>query len=188
MIKSNFLMTCIFFVVIITAITGCSEEPKETSTAASPAPGTIDQKKAMAILAPTTGNNAAGSVYFSQQTDGILIKAEITGLTPGPHGFHIHEKGDCSSGDGKSAGGHYNPNSVDHGGPDATIRHVGDLGNIIADANGKANYERLDTVVSFGGTNNIIGKGVIVHAGADDLTSQPTGAAGARVACGVIEK
>ncbi len=188
MIRSSLLRTSIFFVAIITTITGCSEESKETSTVSSPATVTIDQENVMAILAPTTGNNAAGSVNFSQQTDGILIKAEITGLTPGSHGFHIHEKGDCSSGDGKSAGGHYNPNSVDHSGPDATMRHVGDLGNIIADANGNAIYQRLDAVVSFSGTNNIIGKAVIIHAGTDDLTSQPTGAAGARVACGVINK
>lgn len=188
MIKSNLLVSYLFFVLINTMTTGCSEQSEKTSTANSPASSTIDQEKAITILAPTTGNNAAGSVSFSQQSDGILIKAEITGLSPGPHGFHIHEKGDCSSGDGKSAGGHYNPNSVNHSGPDQSIRHVGDLGNITADDKGNANYERLDTVVSFDGTNNIIGKGVIVHAGTDDLKTQPTGGAGARVACGVIKK
>jgi Cu-Zn family superoxide dismutase len=186
MIKSNLLITSLFFVFIMTLNYGCSEKPNETSTAISPSSDSINQQKATAILAPTTGNTAAGSVYFSQQSNGIQIKAEFTGLTPGPHGFHIHEKGDCSSGDGKSAGGHFNPNSVDHGSPDTTLRHIGDLGNITADDNGNAVYERLDTVVSFSGTNNIIRKGVIIHAGTDDLTSQPTGAAGARVSCGVI--
>ena len=142
----------------------------------------------MAILKPTTGNTATGSVSFTKQSDGILIKAEISGLTPGSHGFHIHDKGDCSSGDGKSAGGHLNPNSVDHSGPEQTVRHVGDLGNIIADEKGNATYQRLDKVISFTGNNTIVGKGFIVHAGTDDMKTQPTGAAGARVACGVITK
>ena len=159
MIKSNIIMTSLLFVVIATINTGCSEEPKDQANATS---NTVDQEKAVSTLAPTTGNNAAGKVTFSQHAKGVMIKAEMTGLTPGSHGFHIHAKGDCSSGDGKSAGGHFNPNAVNHGGPEAAVRHVGDLGNIIADANGNATYEQLDTVASFTGTNNIIGKGVIV--------------------------
>jgi Cu-Zn family superoxide dismutase len=186
MIISKALKTSLFLVFIMTMNYACSEKQNETPTEPSSSSTSSIRQQATAILSPTTGNKAAGSVNFSQQAKGILIKAQLTGLTPGSHGFHIHEKGDCSSGDGKSAGGHFNPDSVDHAGPDAPIRHIGDLGNITADDNGNAVYERLDTVVSFSGTNNIIGKGVIVHAGADDLTSQPTGAAGARVACGVI--
>ncbi len=187
MIKSNALKTSLSLVFITAINYGCSENPNETpTTAPSPSTTTSMRQQATAILAPTTGNKAAGSVNFSQQAKGILIKAKLTGLTPGSHGFHLHEKGDCSSGDGKSAGGHFNPDAVDHAGPDAPIRHIGDLGNITADEDGNATYQRLETVISFSGTNNIIGKAVIVHAGADDLTSQPTGAAGARVACGVI--
>ena len=119
---------------------------------------------------------------------GVRIVAYLSGLTPGDHGFHIHAKGDCSSGDGKSAGGHFNPHIVRHGAPDSAERHVGDLGNVTAGANGNATYDRVDAVVSFEGANRILGKGIIIHAGADDLSSQPTGAAGARVACGVIEQ
>lgn len=188
MIKPNVLKTSLFLVFIMTMNYACSEKQNETPTEPSPLPSSTSsiRQQATAILSPTIGNTTAGSVTFSQQVKGILINAKLTGLTPGSHGFHIHETGDCSSGDGKSAGGHFNPNSVDHAGPEATTRHIGDLGNITADENGNAVYERLDTVVSFSGTNTIIGKGFIVHAGADDLTSQPTGAAGARVACGVI--
>ena len=188
MIKHNVLKTSLFLVFIMTMNYACSEKQNETPAASAPTPSSNSsiRQQATAILTPTTGNTTAGSVNFSQQIKGIQINAKLTGLTPGAHGFHIHETGDCSSGDGKSAGGHFNPGSVDHSGPEAPTRHIGDLGNITADDNGNAVYKRLDTVVSLSGTNNIIGKGVIIHAGADDLTSQPTGAAGARVACGVI--
>ena len=115
------------------------------------------------------------------------IKAEVLGLTPGNHGFHIHEIGDCSDPAGKSAGGHFNPAMTDHGGHGAAVRHVGDLGNLEADETGKALLEVTDKMVDFEGANSIIGRSVIVHEKEDDLTSQPTGAAGARVACGIIE-
>ena len=146
----------------------------------------IQTPTANSKLDPTIGHTVGGSVSFVKTANGVHITAQLSGLTPGDHGFHIHAKGDCSSGDGKSAGGHFNPQSVDHGGPNSTIRHIGDLGNITADAAGNAKYDRIDSVISLEGANSIIGKGIIIHAGADDLTSQPTGAAGARVACGVI--
>ena len=112
--------------------------------------------------------------------------ADVVGLSPGKHGFHMHEFGDCSSPDGTSAGGHYNPLSESHGGPEADHRHVGDLGNLVADKDGKAHYDRIDSHLKLTGPHSIIGLGVIVHAGEDDFASQPTGAAGGRVACGVI--
>ncbi len=142
--------------------------------------------RAVAVLHPTEGNIAHGVVTFTKTAEGIKIVADVEGLTPGKHGFHIHQWGDCSGGNGKTAGGHFNPDNVPHAGPEAAQRHVGDLGNLVADENGVAHYERVDTVISFSGAHSIIGRGVIVHAGEDDLTSQPTGAAGARVACGVI--
>lgn len=142
--------------------------------------------KAIAVLHPTEGNQVRGTVTFTQEAGGIRVVAAVEGLTPGEHGFHIHEWGDCSAADGTSAGGHFNPEGKPHGAPDAEQRHVGDLGNLTADSEGKAHYERLDTVLAFSGPKSIIGRGVIVHAQADDLTSQPTGAAGARVACGVV--
>jgi len=145
-----------------------------------------DLLSAVCILYPTEGNETSGIVKFTQTSEGIKIVADVNGLTPGKHGFHIHELGDCSSPDGKSAGGHFNPTNKKHGSPDAEERHVGDLGNLVADDNGRAHYERLDKVISLNGPNSIFGRGIIVHAGEDDLTSQPTGNAGARLACGVI--
>lgn len=181
----NWLHT-IFFTTLVgfgLGLTGYSS----TSGAASENQQQNESSKAISNLNATTGNAASGRVYFVTTENGVRISAQLLGLTPGDHGFHIHKKGDCSSGDGKSAGGHFNPHKVSHGGPDAAIRHVGDLGNITANAEGNASYDRIDSLVSFTGPNSIIGKGIIIHAGADDLTSQPTGAAGARVACGVIE-
>lgn len=143
--------------------------------------------KAVAHLSPTENSQVQGTVVFTQTDGGVRVEATVEGLAPGEHGFHIHEFGDCSAPDGTSAGGHFNPEGVEHGAPDAAVRHVGDLGNLTADENGKARYDRVDSLLSFTGAHNIIGRGVIIHAAADDLTSQPTGAAGARLACGVIE-
>jgi Cu-Zn family superoxide dismutase len=110
-------------------------------------------------------------------------------LEPGPHGFHVHEFGDCSAPDGSSAGGHFAPLGSPHGPPDAGQgeRHIGDLGNIVANADGVVEQELADSVIRLDGENSIVGKAIIVHAGADDFTTQPSGAAGERVACGVIE-
>ena len=142
--------------------------------------------KAVAVLHPTQGNNVNGTVYFSRTENGINVEADITGLSAGKHGFHIHEFGACTAPDGTSAGGHFNPENQPHAGPDQAKRHVGDLGNIEADNSGNAHYERTDPQLKFDGRDSIIGRSVIVHAGEDDLVSQPSGNAGARVACGVI--
>ena len=142
--------------------------------------------KGVAVLSPTKGNNVSGVVTFTKVEGGVKIIADVTGLTPGKHGFHIHEFGDCSAGDATSAGGHFNPSHMEHGAPDASMRHAGDFGNLEADESGKAHYERVDTMISLKGADSITGHGLIVHEKADDLKSQPTGNAGARVACGVI--
>jgi Cu-Zn family superoxide dismutase len=140
----------------------------------------------VATLRPTEGNHAAGTVRFRPEGDTVRVIAEVTGLTPGEHGFHIHETGDCSAPDGSSAGGHFNPTDMPHGAPDAPAHHVGDLGNLTADASGKATLDRVFDFLTLEGENSIVGRGVIIHAGPDDFTTQPTGNAGARVACGVI--
>lgn len=142
--------------------------------------------KAVAVLQPTKGNNVSGMVTFTKTDAGIHVVADVDGLTPGVHAFHIHEFGDCSAPDGGSAGGHFNPAGMPHAGPDAEKRHTGDLGNVTADEKGHAHYDRTDSHISFEGPHSILGRGVIVHEKADDLMTQPTGAAGARVACGVI--
>lgn len=141
---------------------------------------------AIAVLYPTEGNKVDGTVTFTQVTDGIKIVAHIEGLTPGKHGFHIHEYGDCSSPDGASAGGHFNPAMMPHGAPTDMNRHEGDIGNVMADSAGVAHLEWTDKIMTFSGPNSIIGHSVIVHAKEDDMKTQPTGNAGARVACGVI--
>jgi len=143
-------------------------------------------KSAVAVIHPTEGNNASGVVTFSQQKDGVKVTATIKGLTVGEHGFHIHAFGDCACADGTCAGDHFNPTNKPHGGPDSKERHIGDMGNIVADQQGNASYEYVDQVMTLNGPHSIIGRAVIVHAQRDDLVSQPTGDAGARVGCGVI--
>jgi Cu-Zn family superoxide dismutase len=142
--------------------------------------------KAVAVLYPTEGNDVSGTVTFTQMDNGVEVEADLVGLGSGKHGFHIHEYGDCSAPDGKSAGGHYNPTGQPHAGPGQSKRHMGDLGNIEAHNSAKASYKRLDSQLVLNGQNSIIGRGIIVHGGADDLKSQPSGAAGPRMACGVI--
>jgi Cu-Zn family superoxide dismutase len=126
-------------------------------------------------------------VTFTKVPGGINIVADVDGLKPGKHGFHVHEHGDCSGTDGMKAGGHFNPTNSKHGGPDSPERHVGDFGNLEADENGHAHYERVDKLITFEGTNSILGKSIIIHADPDDYVTQPTGNAGARIGCGKIE-
>jgi Cu-Zn family superoxide dismutase len=141
---------------------------------------------AVAVLIPTEGNSVRGVVHFTRVANGVHVVANVSGLTPGNHGFHIHEYGDASSPDGTAAGGHFNPGHKDHGAPTADDRHAGDLGNLHADADGNATVDYVDPLIAFEGATSIIGRGVIVHADADDFKTQPTGNAGKRVACGVI--
>jgi len=144
---------------------------------------------ASASLGATKGNQAAGTVTFVQHGAKVVVDAQVTGLTPGLHGFHIHEKGDCTAPDAASAGGHFNPHKEPHAGPDDAHRHAGDLGNLSADANGVAVYHvEVSGITLDAGADSIIGRAVIVHANADDLRTQPAGNAGPRLACGLISK
>jgi len=145
-----------------------------------------DPTKAIAVLHPTSGNNVTGIVTFTGSGNEVKVVADVTGLTPGKHGFHVHEFGDCSSPDASSAGGHFNPTHKQHGAPDAVERHNGDLGNVVADSSGKAHLEWTDKVMKLSGPDSIIGRSMIVHVQEDDLKTQPTGNSGGRVACGVI--
>ena len=148
--------------------------------------GAQEPTKEIAVLHPTAGSNVSGTVTFTKGPDNIQVVADLTGLTPGKHGFHVHEFGDCSSPDGNSAGGHFNPTHKQHGAPDAADRHAGDLGNIEADASGKAHLDWKDKVMKLSGPDSIVGRSVIVHVQEDDLKTQPTGNSGGRLACGVI--
>lgn len=168
--------------------TGCNQAAVETANRESNAQTGGEVVVAIAELQPTEGNQANGIVTFTKVADGIRVDVDITGLGENSeHGFHIHEKGDCSAPDATSAGGHFNPHQMPHGAPHDTERHVGDLGNLTADENGSAEKEFVDKHLTFDGPTSIIGRAVVVHADPDDLKSQPTGAAGARIACGVIQ-
>ncbi len=141
---------------------------------------------ASAIIYPTKGNTASGVATFSQEKEGLHVHVQVSGLTPGEHGFHIHEYGSCACDDAKCAGDHFNPTHQPHGGPAAIHRHVGDMGNIVADEQGIGTLDYIDTLATLNGPHSIIGRGVIIHEKADDLTTQPTGNAGSRVGCGVV--
>ena len=148
-----------------------------------------DGPRAVANLEPTKGNNTRGTVTFAQRGDRVRVTAQLSGLRPGAeHGFHIHEKGDCSSGDGMSAGGHFNPVGKPHG-PQSAPHHAGDMPSIRSDSYGNANASFELAEVSIGsGAADIVGKGLIVHRDPDDYRTQPTGNAGPRLACAVIRR
>jgi superoxide dismutase, Cu-Zn family len=170
--------------VVLAALHGCtttSDSARDTGTDT----GTDDHL--IARVEPTQGNTVRGDVRFYKVDGGVRVVASFEGLPPGTHGFHLHEKGDCSAPDAASAGAHYNPTGASHGAPDAasSARHMGDLGNLVAGADGKATYERVDNVLVY---DNLKGLSVLVHAAPDDLTSQPSGNAGARIGCGVVRE
>ena len=164
-------------IAALSALAACQTAQYEEST------------KATAALKPTKGNKAYGEVTFEQVGDKVLVIANVVGLKPNAeHGFHVHEAGDCSSGDGMSAKGHFNPHGKPHGHYSTTNRHAGDMPNLKADAKGRARLNvELDTITVKPGPASIIGRGLIVHAEPDDYKSQPVGNAGARLACAVIQ-
>lgn len=182
--------------VLALSLGGCGDDdpPPAATPAPRPEPGPMPPPEpvrpatdtAVAVVHPTEGNDVRGTVTFTAEPDGMRIAVRLTGLTSGEHGFHIHQRGDCSAPDGTSAGGHYDPFDAPHGAPDSERRHVGDLGNLTADAMGAVTAEFLDPLVALNGAASVIGRAVIVHAQPDDFTTQPTGAAGARQGCGVI--
>ncbi len=143
-------------------------------------------KRAIAVITPTKGNSIHGLVTFEEVDKGIHVIANLTGLTQGKHGFHIHEFGDISSEDGSSAGGHFNPMQMPHSSPMSEKRHAGDMGNLEADENGIAHLDYIDSAMKLNGKYSIIGHAVIIHAKEDDFKTQPTGNAGARIGYGVI--
>ncbi|AHY60830.1 superoxide dismutase family protein [Stenotrophomonas rhizophila] len=203
--------TSLFAAIAALGLTACNKPadttpeatPAAEATAAQPtAESTPDAPPAMtseahanhgaaAELAPTKDSTVKGNVTFSVVDGKVHVKGEVSGLKPNTeHGFHIHEKGDCSAPDGASAGGHFNPGKEDHGSVAATPHHGGDMPNIKADAQGNAVVDAdVSTNVNIGKGDDfdIIGRGLIVHADADDYKTQPTGNAGARLACAVIK-
>ncbi|KAI5666430.1 hypothetical protein M9H77_16283 [Catharanthus roseus] len=171
----------------------CKFQALSTATAASaPKPLTVvaATKKAVAVLKGTS--NVEGVVTLTQEDDGpTTVNVRITGLTPGKHGFHLHEYGDTTNGC-MSTGAHFNPNNLTHGAPEDEVRHAGDLGNIFANAEGVAEATIVDTQIPLSGPHSVVGRALVVHELEDDLgkggheLSLTTGNAGGRLACGVV--
>lgn len=142
----------------------------------------------IATLQPTAGNNAKGTVVLSDLGSGVVgIKIDLTGVPPGPHGFHIHENRDCGN-NGLNAGGHFNPRGLIHGAPDAESHHAGDFGNVIANASGEVHTDLTSFFISLqpGLADNPLGRAVEIDENPDDLTTQPSGNSGPPIACGVL--
>ena len=167
----------VFAATLIALVSGCagtSDQPEATATA---------------TLEPRSGSQVRGTVTFTQVgPDIVRVSGEITGHTQGPKGFHVHDKGDCSDAQAMSAGGHFNPGKHQHGGPYEPQRHAGDLGNITFNDKGVAKFSFVvgGISVSSSKADGVIGRGLVVHAAADDMKTDPTGNSGGRVACGVI--
>ena len=165
--------------------------PETAAPAAAPAaePATMPAAKvAVAELQPLGESGVSGKVTFTQKDGEVQVEAHINGLAPGDHGFHVHDYGDCSAADGASAGGHVTPAGAHHGALHGEPpSHAGDFGNVTADASGHGMASFTTAKLGLGeGPNSVLGRSVIVHEKADDLTTQPTGASGGRLACGVI--
>lgn len=188
------LFTLVCTVVFATA---CKNDKKETekiieTEVEEVVEGTKTEKSISVTLSPKSDSNVTGTVVFTEKDGQVSMEANLTGLTEGVHAIHLHEKADCSSPDGKSSGGHWNPTGQPHGAWGAASGfHKGDIGNMTANAEGVAEISLTTNEWCIGcgdDTKNILGKAVIVHQGEDDLTSQPSGAAGARVSCaGIIQ-
>lgn len=161
------------------ALVGCQSNPFQSSG-----------KQARANLEAKSGSKVAGHVDFAEQGDKLRVSVKVSGLKPNSqHGFHVHEKGDCSSADALTAGGHFNPDGHPHSQAGQAKRHAGDLVNLVADSKGEstASFE-VDTIRADDGKYGILNRAVIVHANPDDYVSQPVGNAGGRIACGLIKK
>ena len=173
---------------------GCSSTSTPTSTTTSTATTTTAAAapagaQAKATIEPRSGSNVSGWATFTERsTGGVAVVVHIENAPPGTHGLHVHEKGDCSAADASSAGGHFNPGGNPHAGPTDMHRHAGDLGNITIEANGTGHLELVtDLLTVKPGPNSVVGKAVIFHEKADDMQTQPTGNAGGRLGCGVVQ-
>jgi len=159
-------------------------EVTETTTAQAPAATNLGSAD---VTLQSKDPGVSGTVHFTQEAGGVHVVADLSGLKPGRHGFHLHENGVCTPPDFKSAGGHWNPGHAAHACMPTEPRHAGDMGNVTAGADGKAHLDVVLTGVSFSGPNSVVGKAVVLHAGEDDCKSQPAGNSGDRLACGVVQ-
>ncbi|MBU2905707.1 MULTISPECIES: superoxide dismutase family protein [Arenibacter] len=189
----------LFLVLLFLGSYSCKEAKKETKDAmenveamAEEINNEVEVKTLKFPMEPKSDSNVKGEVSFTEENGTVSMKASLSGLTPGEHAIHIHEKADCSSADGKSTGGHWNPTFASHGKWGSSDGyHRGDIGNFVADEQGNATVEFSTDEWCLGcadETKNLLGKAVIVHQGVDDFVTQPTGDAGGRISCaGIIE-
>lgn len=172
------------------ALAACASTGEQAAPAPAPQPAAASTAQSATVnLASASGSIVSGKLSIVPMGDGVHITGEVGGLGAGQtHAIHVHEKGDCSAVDASSAGGHFNPTGSAHGRAGTPVHHAGDMDNIVADADGVAKIDIHLSGVTLGGgaANDIAGRAVIVHAAPDDYTSQPSGNAGARVACGVV--
>jgi Cu-Zn family superoxide dismutase len=187
----------IALLIPLAVLAACSRAETPTAAATAPPPAAAPEQPAApqpataaVNLAGASGSSVKGELTLTATDGGVSIGGEITGLAPGTeHGFHIHETGDCSAPDAKSAGGHFNPAHVAHGGPASDVRHLGDIPNIQSDSTGHVTVSATipGATLRDGAANDLVGKAIIVHAKRDDYVTQPTGDSGDRIACGVIQ-
>jgi Cu-Zn family superoxide dismutase len=171
---------------------GCGGEAPPTvepvATALPPA-ATETHRRATAYIDPLGDSGVEGSAIFVLEDGKITLQLDVSGMPPGPHAVHLHEHGDCSAPDGSSAGAHWNPSDEAHGRWGAEAHHLGDIGNIEIAPDGRGSYalttDRWE--MGTGSANDIVGRSVIIHAAPDDFATQPTGAAGGRIGCGVVQ-
>jgi superoxide dismutase, Cu-Zn family len=183
------IAACVLSGVAVAADPGSKPQATPSKNVAAPAEGQTPIG-ASAQLMPTQGNSAKGTLSLTTDKSGVRIAGLVEGLKPNSeHGFHVHEKGDCSAPDATSAGAHFNPTSRPHGNPNAgTAKHLGDMVNLKTDAKGIAKVDMVvdGATLHTGQPSDLVGRAVIVHQQPDDYTTQPSGNAGGRVACGVI--
>jgi Cu-Zn family superoxide dismutase len=192
--KTKVLAVLALSLILATACKNATKKTKETvETEVEEVVKDTNMSKTLTVtLNPKSDSNVSGTVTFTEKEGKIMMTANMTGLSEGTHAIHIHETADCSSPDGKSTGGHWNPTAEPHGKwGDEVGFHRGDIGNFEVGSDGIGTISMTTDKWCLGcddPTMNIMGKAIIVHAGADDFTSQPSGAAGARISCaGIIE-
>jgi len=162
---------------------GCTTAKSSSSAAAPPPAGST----AAATIEARSGSTVTGTATFTQHGDVVHVIVEVSNAPQGVHAVHLHEKGDCSAPDAASAGGHFNPTGMAHGSPDAPAHHAGDFGNMTVGEDGHGKLELDSTMLTVApGDRSVVGRAIVVHAKADDMTTQPSGNAGERIGCGVV--
>jgi Cu-Zn family superoxide dismutase len=183
-VKTIGYLTCVGVAAALIAGPNCDARGKDNGDAVDKG----QKQKAVAVIESRSDSRVTGKATFHEADGKVTLRVKIEGAEPGIHAIHLHEKGDCTAPDGTSAGGHWNPTHEDHGKWVSSPFHRGDIGNIEVGADGKGSFTLTTDLWTIGGApeTDVVGKAIIVHAKADDFTTQPTGNAGGRVGCGVV--